>query len=233
MQSSIASVVQYIPGTQVANIGLPTAQQNFANARNSASSFDDAQGTNFNPAQHGSVSDVLQRGSTDECMQGALNPQLSYHNWTSMQPSNAIQANAIILQQRKRKDMERMRHRQELLRKHQRESMKRRMQLNQRQFMPQDSDKPLSNSSSLTNNRQAVHHQHTLVAPETPVVKTPGPGASALLPLLSEFKSPDGSQDKVQPQVPIKSGERPLDCLLKKVSYFPTSYLPNTFVIPF
>lgn len=120
MQSSIASVVQYIPGTQVANIGLPTAQQNFANARNSASSFDDAQGTNFNPAQHGSVSDVLQRGSTDECMQGALNPQLSYHNWTSMQPSNAIQANAIILQQRKRKDMELMRHRQELLRKHQR-----------------------------------------------------------------------------------------------------------------
>ncbi|CAO2186511.1 unnamed protein product [Urochloa humidicola] len=81
--------------------------------------------------------------------------------------------------------------------------------------IPVDSDKPLSNLSSLTSTGQAGHQQ-TSLAPQTQSIAVNTPGISAS-PLLAEFTSADGSQANVPTQVPTKSStaERPLDRLLK------------------
>ncbi|XP_066331188.1 mediator of RNA polymerase II transcription subunit 15a-like isoform X1 [Miscanthus floridulus] len=80
--------------------------------------------------------------------------------------------------------------------------------------MPVDSDKPLSNLSSLTSAGQAGHQQ-TSLAPQTQSIAVNTPGISAS-PLLAEFTSADGSQVNLPTQVPTKSAaERPLDRLLK------------------
>jgi PAX-interacting protein 1 len=91
--------------------------------------------------------------------------------------------------------------------------------------IPVDSDKPLSNLSSLTSTGQAGHQQ-TSLAPQSQSIAVNTPGISAS-PLLAEFTSADGSQANVPTQVPTKSNaaERPLDRLLKAVSILPTSYL--------
>ncbi|KAK8451737.1 hypothetical protein SEVIR_6G258400v4 [Setaria viridis] len=81
--------------------------------------------------------------------------------------------------------------------------------------IPVDSDKPLSNLSSLTSTGQAGHQQTSLAHQSQSIaVNTPGISAS---PLLAEFTSADGSQANVPTQVPTKSNaaERPLDRLLK------------------
>ncbi|XP_062191600.1 mediator of RNA polymerase II transcription subunit 15a-like isoform X2 [Phragmites australis] len=82
--------------------------------------------------------------------------------------------------------------------------------------IPVDSDKPLSNLSSLTNTGQAGHQQTSSHAPQTQSIAVNTPGISAS-PLLAEFTSADGSQANVPTQVPTKSSaaERPLDRLLK------------------
>ncbi|KAK3122456.1 hypothetical protein QOZ80_8BG0669810 [Eleusine coracana subsp. coracana] len=81
--------------------------------------------------------------------------------------------------------------------------------------IPVDSDKPLSNLSSLTNTGQAGHQQ-TSLATQTQSIAVNTPGISAS-PLLAEFTSADGSQATIPTQVPAKSSaaERPLDRLLK------------------
>ncbi|XP_008677625.1 mediator of RNA polymerase II transcription subunit 15a-like isoform X1 [Zea mays] len=81
--------------------------------------------------------------------------------------------------------------------------------------MPMDSDKPLSNLSSVTSAGQAGHQQ-TSLAPQTQSIAVNTPGISAS-PLLAEFTSADGSPANVPTQVPAKSSaaERPLDRLLK------------------
>nr|AFP44686.1 hypothetical protein [Eragrostis tef] len=81
--------------------------------------------------------------------------------------------------------------------------------------VPVDSDKPLSNLSSLTNTGQTAHHQ-TSLAPQTQSLAVNTPGISAS-PLLAEFTSADGNQATIPSQVPTKSSaaERPLDRLLK------------------
>ncbi|ONM03853.1 mediator of RNA polymerase II transcription subunit 15a isoform X3 [Zea mays] len=81
--------------------------------------------------------------------------------------------------------------------------------------VPLDSDKPLSNLSSLTSAGQAGHQQ-TSLAPLTQSIAVNTPGISAS-PLLAEFTSADGGQVSVPTQVPTKSSaaERPLDRLLK------------------
>ncbi|RLM62322.1 hypothetical protein C2845_PM14G20480 [Panicum miliaceum] len=81
--------------------------------------------------------------------------------------------------------------------------------------IPVDSDKPLSNLSSLTSTGQAGHQQ-TSLPPQTQSIAVNTPGISAS-PLLAEFTSADGSQANVPTQVPTKSSaaERPLDRLLK------------------
>jgi PAX-interacting protein 1 len=81
--------------------------------------------------------------------------------------------------------------------------------------IPVDSDKPLSNISSLTNNAQ-TGHQLTSLPPQTQSIAVNTPGISAS-PLLAEFTSADGSQANIPTQVPSKSSaaERPLDRLLK------------------
>ena len=91
--------------------------------------------------------------------------------------------------------------------------------------IPVDSDKPLSNLSSLTSTGQAGHQQ-TSLPPQTQSIAVNTPGISAS-PLLAEFTSADGSQANVPTQVPTKSNaaERPLDRLLKAVSISPASYL--------
>ena len=102
--------------------------------------------------------------------------------------------------------------------------------------IPVDSDKPLSNLSSLTSTGQAGHQQ-TSLPPQTQSIAVNTPGISAS-PLLAEFTSADGSQANVPTQVPTKSNaaERPLDRLLKAVSISPASYLlsfDNCLVILF
>lgn len=86
--------------------------------------------------------------------------------------------------------------------------------------IPVDSDKPLSNLSSLTSTGQAGHQQ-TSLAPQTQSIAVNTPGISAS-PLLAEFTSADGSQANIPTQVPTKASaaERPLDRLLKAVSIF-------------
>ncbi|KAL5230512.1 hypothetical protein ABZP36_029288 [Zizania latifolia] len=81
--------------------------------------------------------------------------------------------------------------------------------------IPVDSEKPLSNLSSLTNAGQAGHQQ-TSTAPQTQSIAVNTPGISAS-PLLAEFTSVDGSQANMPIQVLTKpsTAERPLDCLLK------------------
>lgn len=81
--------------------------------------------------------------------------------------------------------------------------------------IPVDSDKPLSNLSSLTSTGQAGHQQ-TSLAPQTQSIAVNTPGISAS-PLLAEFTSADGIQANVPTQAPTKSSaaERPLDRLLR------------------
>lgn len=88
--------------------------------------------------------------------------------------------------------------------------------------IPVDSDKPLSNLSSLTSAGQAGHQQ-TSLAPQTQSIAVNTPGISAS-PLLAEFTSAEAN---IPTQVPAKSSaaERPLDRLLKAVSNFLPSCL--------
>ncbi|RLN04345.1 hypothetical protein C2845_PM13G26340 [Panicum miliaceum] len=91
--------------------------------------------------------------------------------------------------------------------------------------IPVDSDKPLSNLSSLTSTGQAGHQQASL-PPQTQSIAVNTPGISAS-PLLAEFTSADGSQPNVPTQVPTKSSaaERPLDRLLKALRTTPRQSL--------
>ncbi|KAJ1269712.1 hypothetical protein BS78_07G232000 [Paspalum vaginatum] len=91
--------------------------------------------------------------------------------------------------------------------------------------VPVDSDKPLSNLSSLTSTGQAGHQQIPL-APQTQSIAVNTPGISAS-PLLAEFTSADGSQANVPTQAPTKSSaaERPLDRLLRALRTTPRQAL--------
>ncbi|KAF8654035.1 hypothetical protein HU200_062180 [Digitaria exilis] len=91
--------------------------------------------------------------------------------------------------------------------------------------IPVDSDKLLSNLSSLTSTGQAGHQQ-TSLAPQTQAIAVNTPGISAS-PLLAEFTSADGSQANIPTQVPTKSSAagRPLDRLLKALRTTPRQSL--------
>ncbi|XP_062195541.1 mediator of RNA polymerase II transcription subunit 15a-like isoform X2 [Phragmites australis] len=112
-QSSGAAGVQHVPTSQATNFGVPTTQQNVANALQVGSNLETAQGNNFNSVQHGSMSGSLQQGSTGP-MQGAMNAQqqsssnmLSHSSISTMQPNtNSMQANANSLQQLKQQQQE-------------------------------------------------------------------------------------------------------------------------------
>jgi PAX-interacting protein 1 len=84
--------------------------------------------------------------------------------------------------------------------------------------IPVDSEKPLSNLSSLTNTVQHGHQQISL-APQTQSIALNTQGILAS-PLLAEFTSADGSQSTIPTQAPSKTSAagRPLDRLLKAVS---------------
>ncbi|KAL6660917.1 hypothetical protein ACP70R_000301 [Stipagrostis hirtigluma subsp. patula] len=107
VQSSAAGV-QHVPAPQATNFGVSTVQQNVANAPQPGSNLEAAQGNNFNPVQHGSMSGALKQGSTGP-MQSAMNPQqqssgnmLSHNSMSTMHPNaNSMQANASSLQQLK------------------------------------------------------------------------------------------------------------------------------------
>lgn len=346
--SSGAAGVHHVPAPQSTNFGVPTTQQNVANAQQAGSNLENAQGNNFNSVQHGSMGGALQQGSTGS-MQGATNVQqqssgnmLSHNSMSTMQPNmNSMQANASSLQQLKQQEHQMMQNQQmkrqmyqqlqqkqmlqqqvpiqQQLQKQQQAQMQvpqlhsgndvtelkvrqgaamksgmyqqmgqrgnyyqqlkqggafpisspqnlqasspqishHSPQVDQHNLLPSqlktgtplhsanspfvpspsppvapspipvDSDKPLSNLSSLTNTGQAGHQQ-TSLAPQTQSIAVNTPGISAS-PLLAEFTSADGGQAIIPAQVPTKSStaERPLDRLLKAVSH----YFAN-FIIP-
>ncbi|KQJ94698.1 mediator of RNA polymerase II transcription subunit 15a [Brachypodium distachyon] len=122
LQSSGAAGIQHVPAPPATNFSVPT-QQNGASVPQAGSVLENAQGSNFNSLQHGSMGGTLQQGSTGP-MQGAMNAQLqasnsmlSHNSMSTMQPSaNSMQANSSSLQQLKQQQDHQMMQNQQMKR---------------------------------------------------------------------------------------------------------------------